>query len=255
MLSPFQYIICAVSGQARAAEALRRPVAYMSWHIGPKLTLTASPGTQAPRMGFMALSDSGYDRNPGDGRALALQCLEVCRSLGLEGLLCDFEQPVRRPLEAFTAECADLFQSRGMPMYVPERYAACHHWPKVYIPTAMTSGSLRARLSAAVSSYGAGRVALEMEALARDLVLPSSSGAGEAISREKLEVILRNRGGVSFFSGELAANYFTERDAAGATHFFVYDDATTFARKTELALTLGITCGFVLYPDAVVLGL
>jgi hypothetical protein len=242
--------------------SIRVPVAHMAWSVGPGLTLVSvippvlrlqPPLGAAPR--FMVLSDQSYDRSEGDPRRLVRECVTVCRSLGFSGLLCDFEQPARPLLEAFIRDCTEEFVPRGLTIYTPERYAHCHSRSRVLIPTILTSGSLPNRLRQAVSLYGPGRVALEMERAARDLLLPDQSGAGAILSNESISLMLASRGGASFFSGELGARYFTYKDEAGQTHFVVFDDPGTVRYKVELALQMGIREGFMLYPDMVGLGL
>jgi hypothetical protein len=208
----------------------------------------------APRC-LMVVNDQPYDRSSGDPRRLAQECLAVCRSLGFSGMVCDFEQPARPMLEAFVQECAEIFQTRDLVLYAPERYAHCHTKTRILVPTALTSGSLPNRLRQAVTLYGPGRVALEMERAGNELVLPSPGGAGAYLPPETISIILAQRGGTSFFSGELGARYFTYKDAEGRTHFVVYDDPGTFRYKIELALQMGIREGFMLYPDMMGLGL
>ena len=250
---PFTTYCCAVPPEPGASG--RVPVAHMAWSAGPGLALWAPHPGVFPGGGLMVLDDRPYDRSEGDPRRLVRECLTVCRSLGFAGLVCDFEQPVRPLLESFIRECAEAFEERGFALYAPERYAHCHVKTRVIIPTALTSGSLPARLRQAAALYGPGRVALEMERAARDLLLPSSSGAGTPLSGEAVSMMLASRGGASFFSGELGARYFTYKDEAGRTHFVVYDDPGTVRYKIELALQMGIREGFMLYPDMVGLGL
>jgi hypothetical protein len=226
----------------------------MAWSAGPGLALISPhPGAFAAG-GLMVVNDQPYDRSEGDPRRLAQECLYVCRSLGFSGLVCDFEQPARPMLEIFVKECTEAFLPRGFSVYAPERYAHCHGAARVLVPTGLTSGSLPNRLRQAVTLYGAGRVALEMERAARDLPLPSTGGAGSALAPEAISLMLSSRGGASFFSGELGARYFTYKDAEGRTHFVVYDDPGTFRYKIELALQMGIREGFMLYPDMMGLG-
>ena len=250
---PFVTYCCAIPPDPGGAG--RNPVAYMAWSAGPGLTLLSPHPGAYTGGGLMVLNDQPYDRSAGDPRKLAQECLYICRSLGFSGLVCDFEQPVLPMLEAFVKECAETFGSRGYTVYTPERYAHCHGTTRVLVPTALTSGSLPNRLRQAASLYGTGRVALEMERSGRDLLLPSAGAAGAALAPEAISLLLSSRGGVSFFSGELGARYFTYKDAEGHTHFVVYDDPGTFRYKIELALQMGIREGFMLYPDMTGLGL
>ena len=252
MNDPFTYICCAVPEQAVGAR--RVPTAHMAWGIGPGLTLLSANADIPRQGGLMVISDQAYDRSEGYPKRLAQECLYLCCSLGLSGIVCDFEQPVRRLLEVFVSECAERFPSRGCTVYAPERYI-CHNALRVILPTALTSGSLPNRIRQAVGLYGAHRVTLDMERVSRDLLLPGSNSNGINVSPDTIALLLSSRGGASFFSGELGARYFTYRDTEGHTHFVVYDDAGTFRYKTELALQMGIREGFVLYPDMMGLGL
>lgn len=254
MLSGFSTIVCALPAQSRSVTSAGHRVAHMAYHVGPGLSLWQDP-MPSPRGGFLMLDDEPYDRSPGDAAKLAQTCLSLCHAQGFEGLICDFEQPVRKTLEAFVAQGAELFTARGLTFYVPERYAACHGGTKVYVSTAMASGSLRARLSESAELYGAHRLALDMERVCRDIVLPAPTGMGTALGADRLAELLAERGGSSFFSSELCARYFTSKDDAGRTHFILFDDASTFRHKTSAAQALGIRTGLVLYPDAAALGI
>jgi hypothetical protein len=181
------------------------------------------------------------------------ECLSICHALGYSGIVCDFEQPVRPMLEAFIRECAEGF--RDMLVYVPERYAHCNNSTRILIPTAMTSGSLPSRLREAVSFYGPGRVALDMERSGLDLLLPNTDGPGSPLTFDSIPQMLASRGGASFFSGELGARYFTYKDEEERTHFVIYDDPGTFRYKMDMALQMGIREGFIVYPDMVSLGM
>ena len=245
----FSTIICAMPSEARFASAARGRVAHMAFHIGAEMALLQTGGLP-PGGGLMSLDDGSYDNSPGDAGRLADECLSLCRGMGLEGLVCDFEQPPQRTLEAFIAQGAELFSARGMSFYVPEKYASVHGGAKIFISTAITSGSLRSLLAEKAERYGARRLALELEKVCRDITLPAPSGMGAPLAKEKLDEMLKARGGAAFFSAELCARYFTLKDDAGRTHFILFDDASTFRQKVSVALSLGIREGFVLYPDA-----
>ena len=263
MDQPFTTYCCAVPPEPGGLG--RIPVAHMAWSAGPGLALLSlgSPVLQPQLLAgaasrcrcLMVVNDQPYDRSGGDPRRLMQECLYICRTFGFTGLVCDFEQPARPMLEMFIRECAEAFGERGYTVYAPERYAHCHERTRVLVPTALMSGSLPNRLRQAAALYGPHRVALEMERTGRDLVLPNSDGTGSGLSPEAISMILRSRGGSSFFSGELGARYFTYKDNEGRTHFVVYDDPGTFRYKIELALQMGIREGFMLYPDMTGLGL
>jgi hypothetical protein len=225
----------------------------MAWSVGPGLTLLSSGAVQ--RGGLMVINDQPYNRTGGRPRRLMEECLSICYSLGFSGIVCDFEQPVRPMLEAFIRECAEVFPSKELRVYVPEQYAAAHENTRVLIPTAMVRGSLPGRLRDAAARYGAERLALEMQRIGCDLLLPDTDGPGTPLTFEEIPKMLAARGGRSFFSSELGARYFTYKDENERTHFVIYDDPGTFRYKMELGLQMGIREGFILYPDMAGLGM
>ena len=185
MQGGFSTIICAMPSEARLVSAARGRVAYMAFHVGPGMTLLQTGGL-VPGGGLMSLDDGSYDGSPGDAGRLAGECLSLCCGMGLEGLVCDFEQPPRKTLEAFIAQGAELFAARGMPFYVPEKYASVHGGAKIFISTAISSGSLRSLLAEKTERYGAHRLVLELEKVCRDITLPAPAGMGVPLPRERL---------------------------------------------------------------------
>ena len=57
-----------------------------------------------------------------------------------------------------------------------------------------------------------------------------------------------------FFSQELCAKYFTYMDR-GSARFVLFDDDDTMRKKQEMLSAAGISRQFLLYPDAVSLGI
>ena len=52
----------------------------------------------------------------------------------------------------------------------------------------------------------------------------------------------------TFFSQELCARYFTYQEDR-KTHFVLFDDAGTIRRKIQIGSTLGLSTGFLLFPE------
>lgn len=248
MSSGFIYILCAAPGQARDASRFGLTLAHMGWQLGEGMRLTETGVGSAMRGGFMIIGDALYDGRPGNPAQLADACLRECSLRAFEGVVLDFEQRPFRHLEEFAAEAVPYLVKHGLSVVVPERYARAGNQAQVLVPTAMSSGSLHARLREARERYGP-RVVLEIECLRRDILLPGPQSAGVPLHRDELDALLAERGGVKFYSQEMCAHYFTYKDIKGNTHFVLFDDAASFRSKAQAALRAGIDRGFVLYPE------
>lgn len=224
-------------------------VAHMAYGVGPGLRLLRGQIGASMRGGLMLLTDMDCDGCHGDVPAFCQEVVRECVTRNFDGLIADFEQPSHRQLEQFIAETAPLLQKKGMTLYTTPRYAHCSNDSRVIIPSALVSGSLRGHIAAAQTRYGGHRLALEIERLARDITLPDARGQGDHIDRERLQALAAER--QTFFSQELCTHYFTYKDAQGFTHFVLYDDGQSIMKKVQLAARMGVTEGFLLYPEAV----
>ena len=249
MSSGFTYILCAAPGQTRDAAGFGLTMAHMGWQLGDGMRLESIGVGPSMRGGYMIIGDAMYDGKAGDASRLADACLRECGLRSFEGVVFDFEQRTSKHLEAFIAEAAPYLEKHSLSVSVPERYAGAYSGTQVLVPSAMTSGSLRSRLSEARQRYGP-RVALEIECLRRDILLPGPQSAGMPLHREELAELLSERGGAKFYSQEMCAHYFTYKDAKGSTHFVLFDDASSLRSKAQTALRFGIDRGFILYPEA-----
>lgn len=252
-MAEFVFTLCAKPGQTGSAASAGLPLGHMAWHVGPGPSLLSHSVGLSMRGGVMVLSDAGFSetQRPGSGafESFVHDIVAEIAQRGFTGLVCDFEQRRLHTLERLVEELAPALRRRGIALYVPERYAHCGE-VKVLIPTAITQGTLASRLREAIERYGSPeRLALDIECLSLDITLPSPDNTGERLSRAALEALLRERGGQSFHSVELCARYFTYRNA-DEHHFVIYDDGNTLIKKAQTASRLGITGGFVLYPEA-----
>ena len=118
------------------------------------------------------------------------------------------------------------------------------------IPTALSGGSLEQRLSDAEEHFGRERVTLAVERVAMDFFLPSPTGQGVPLSREKLRARLEELHPTVYFSRELCAHYFTYMFKENGVHFVLYDDAGSIRKKLDIAGRMGITRAFLPYGQA-----
>ena len=171
-------------------------------------------------------------------------------TLWLQDLMLDLEElPEGRWAEDRTAlirQLAPLLGAYGRRLYVPEIYAAASPETVVLLCTALSGGSLQGRLEETCAAYGAQRLALDLERLMMDFLLPCPSGEGIRLSREELAIRMQGRS--VFYAEDLCARYFTYR-RGGQTHFVLFDDAGTLRRKIEMGQALGIRESFVMLPE------
>ena len=126
----------------------------------------------------------------------------------------------------------------------PGEFQAGHLNNAVNIPR----GQLRQRLEEAAGIYGLRRLALDLQRLRMSFPLPCPTGEGEPLSRETLAEMIEKKQQSVFYSHDLCAKYFTITDAE-ESRFVLFDDADTIRRKLRIGQELGITAGFLMYPE------
>lgn len=204
--------------------------------------LLSSPLPQQLRGGLMLLSDREAPTLT-DPENLAREVMQECLRRQYSAVVLDFEAE-REDLHRFPAHMAARCSRYKRRLYLPESYAEGTQ-ATVLIGTAVTGGSLKVHLQQAAAQYGAGRIALDLQRLMCDYLLPSS-GTGTPLPRDEWARLAAGR--PIYFSDELCARYFTWR-SGGQMHFVLYDDADTLQRKIAAGENLGIAEGFLMYPE------
>ncbi len=228
-------------------EALRctARVAHVAYRIDETGMLACAELPAKIRGGIMVLSD-------GEGcpvQSVSALCGAVCRECearGFGAVLADFEQPMNEDRCSFLRMLSANLRKTGRLLYVPECYGCEVPQAMVLICTAISGGSLRARLQEARRTFG-DRVALDLQRLRMEFPLPCPCGEGRNMQREELEKLLADEPTV-FFSDDLCAKYFVRFMDRGAS-MVLFDDADTLRRKLRLAQEMGISAAFVMYPE------
>ena len=215
----------------RSAREQNLPSAHLAYRVGGGPHLFRANLPVAARGGILAMDCEGFD-----GR-------------GEPSVFCAFPDRPIPVLQRAVAELGEALRRRGWPLYVPEEYGSASDHACVLIPTALSGGSLEQRLAETAAQYGASRLALRIERLAQDFLLPSPTGQGAPLSRQALAEQLEQRGGSVFFSHELCAHYFTYMTKTDGAHFVLFDDAGSIRKKCQLGARLGITHAFVPYAQ------
>ena len=236
-------IYLALSDGVRAPSDV--PAVHMRYAIGPDGALWRSGGQESPRGGLLGLSDRCPDALTAPEELL--HTIENgCVERHFDGVLADFDPPVRRDRLALLAQLAQRLARMGKRLCVPEAFAV--PGAQVLICTAVSGGSLTELLRGAVQRYGRERLALDVQRLCMDFPLPCPSGEGRALRQETFAALRRRHSAPVFFSPALCARYFTYR-AAGETHLVLFDDAQTLRRKLELGREAGVRTAFFMYPE------
>lgn len=221
---------------------------HLAYTMGPGPHLLSTGLPAALRGGVMAVT--GRERTEEEGtQAFCREVMRECAVRGFQGVLCDWEQPPTPFWRELAGELEDCLTGRGLKLYVPEEYGAYTRRAGVLVSTALCGGSLTLRLREAADRFGPERLTAALQRSGEDLTLPAPEGVGETLSPGELEERMRRTGSTAYFSPELCARYFTYRDGAGRTHFVLFDDGDTMARKLEVARREGIRCFLAAWPE------
>ena len=199
------------------------------------------------RGGLMYIDDSGFDGR-GTPDTFCQEVVRECSARGFGGIICAFDRNLPL-LAAIVTQLGPMLARQSRSFYVSEPYGRHTATGRVLIPTALSGGSLRQRLSEAAERYGTGRVALAVERSAEDFFLPSPNGQGRPLTREELAAKRKELSPSIFFSDELCARYFTYMNRQSGAHFVLFDDAGSIRKKLRLAEAMGIDRALFFYPE------
>ncbi len=243
-----QLILTAPPFAARKASTSGLPIGHIAYRIGPGGRLLRANIPLDLRGGLMVIDGSCCDGR-GDTTSLCQQIIRECASRNFDGVILDFESTLQSFLVQLLTRLSPLLFQRGWPLYVTENYADISSLTRVIIPSALSGGSLRKRLSEAIEQYGTDRVALGVQRTAEDFTLPSPSGCGTPLSREELNHMIRQRGASIFFSDELCAHYFTYMSRDSGAHFVLFDNAASIRKKIQIARAMELCACILAWPD------
>ena len=241
------YLMTPPEQPARAQQYGLTP-AHMAYRVGGGPHLFRSQSPVSIRGGIMVVDHQGYDGR-GNPESFCQEVVRECSARSFQGVFFDFEGAPIPVLRRAVEHLAPIFQRRRWSLYVPESYALSASAVKIVIPTALSGGSLKQRLSQAVQTYGVDHIVLGLEWVAEDFMLPAMSGSGKVLTREELDRLLGQRSPAVYFSDELCAHYFTYMHTGQSAPFVLYDDASSMTKKLYVASALGIREGFLPEPQ------
>ncbi|MEG0824351.1 MAG: hypothetical protein RSG86_01220 [Oscillospiraceae bacterium] len=244
----FKRMLAVPPADGAAASVYGLPLAHMAYRIGCGGHLLRAKLPVALRGGLLVADSGGFDGR-GNAQTLCNELLRECTSRGFDGVICNFDGPALPVLGQLVGLLGAQTAQRGWHLYVTEGYARFSQNARVLISSALSGGSLKARLLEAAGRYGVGRICLATERVREDFFLPSPAGSGTALTAEGLERLISQRGPSVFFSQELCCHYFTYMNTNGSAHFVLFDDGASLRKKWEIARGVGIETALVAYPE------
>ena len=240
-----QIYLAVTPAEAQEAARCHCALAHVAYCIGPESTLLRQNLLLQTRGGILSITDrdAPFIVSP---EQLAAAALRECGRRSYGGVLLDFEQSPAPDRLAFAQALARRLAPR--PLYVPEGYASVHGAISL-VCTALSGGSFLQYLQeAARTRGGAGNLALDVQRLRMDFLLPAETGEGRPLSQQEFQALVDRETPAVFFSQDLCARYFTyTRD--GETHFVLFDDADTLQQKLRAGSSLGFSAAFLMYPE------
>lgn len=243
-----QVYLAVTPQQLREASRFTHSFVHMAYRIGPESTLLRQNLLVQTRGGLLGLSDLDAPAVE-EPEKLAAAAVRECLRRSYGGAVLDFEAPrPRGDLLLLAGTVGKLFQKNRLALYVPEPYASAAPMAIVPVCTALSGGNLTQRLREAAASRGTGRLALDLERLMMDFLLPCPDGCGRPLKREELAELMEREQPSVFFSPDLCARYFTYA-CRGDTHFVLFDDGDTLAQKLRTGQAIGAQAAFFQYPE------
>lgn len=238
-----QLYLMATPEQTRTLGRLRPPIAHMAYRMGEGSTLLRQNLPLKRQEGLLVISDTNA---PVIDNATSL-CDAVVRELGrhnYQGVVLDFEQAPTPDRQEFTSQLDAVLSAQRKALYHPPAYTT--NQGTVLVNTAISGGSFRQYLEDCKAQYG--NIALDIQRLQMDFLLPATQGVGTPISRETLLSLQKAVGATTFFSHELCTRYFTYQQE-GQTHFILYDDGETMLQKLRIGESIGAKIGVCIYHE------
>ncbi len=222
-------------------------VAHMTYRVenGPKLYRSVAADQIH---GGVLMADNLHLNQIGSSSFFCRQVVRECRARGAEGFLANWCGRPSPEMARLTTDLARAMENARLSLWVPETYAKCAPAAYVLISSAISGGTLKARITDAKNAYGAERVTLCVERVAEDFVMPAPTGSGVALTPEGLNGLMKRIHPSVYYSAELCAHYFTYGDG-GKVHFVLFDNQGSIRKKLSMAKQLGVQQAVVMWEE------
>ncbi|SFQ06222.1 hypothetical protein SAMN05216343_12230 [Oscillibacter sp. PC13] len=243
-----QLYLAVMPAQLQDASRYCRNFAHVAYRIGSESTLLRQSLLLQTHGGLLSVSD-GEMPPVLDSEKLCAAVLRECNRRGYSGVLLDFEAPPTRDRSVFVERLEAALSASKRSLYIPESYGRAASGAVPLICTAISGGNFMQRLQeAAAARGGAGRLALDVQRLRMDFLLPARTGEGRPLTEAEFYQLMEREQPSVFFSQDLCARYFTYT-RENQTHFVLFDDAETLLQKLRTGSGMGFSAAFLMYPE------
>lgn len=240
-------LIAAAPDQAGKISFPGAVIAHMTYRVenGPKLYRSVAADQIR---GGVLMADDLHLSQIGSSNFFCRQAVRECRARGAEGFLANWCGKASPEMVRLTADLALALESAGLSLWVPEAYAKCAPKAYVMISSAISGGTLKARIMEAMNAYGSERVTLCVERMSEDFVMPAPTGSGSPLTPAALNDLMKRVHPSVYYSAELCAHYFTYANG-GKVHFVLFDNQGSIRKKLFLAKQLGVKQAVVVWEE------
>ena len=241
-------IVALPSGYASVNLPANIDAAHMTYCIGRGFRLYKARERFSRSGGFMVLEISRF-QGGGPIAAITENVISECIKRHFKGVVLDSCGLRETPATLALVQSLSLaLQKKGLLLFVPEVFGDTGRNAIVRVTTALSGGTLTRHLQDCTKKYGIKNLAVEIERVRMDFSLPSHSGTGHELSVAGLDTLMSKRDGKTFYSPELAANYFIHHENS-QPKFVLFDDADSIKKKLSLVRDTGIPFAFLFYPQ------
>lgn len=223
------------------------PVAHLSYKIGRGVHLYRANIPLSIRGGLMVVDTDGFSGG-GPISALVSEIISECKRFSFTGIVIDSNGKSSPLLRSLIAHLASYTKRNDLKLFVPEILGDVDASTIVIISSAISGGTLTQLIEEFGNRYGRHRLALEIEKICMDFILPSKNGGGMRLPQSVFDDLIETHHAKSFFSQELCTYYFFYKNKNQA-HFVLYDNSASIRHKLFIAEETGIGYTFLLYPQ------
>jgi hypothetical protein len=178
----------------------------------------------------------------------AREVTDFCLRQGFPGVVADWPEEPSPALSEFTRRFGAELASAGLRFALPLGWYQVCPTAQLLVPSALSGGTLRGRLTELSQRFGPERLVLQLQRSSMIFSIPSPSGQGIPVDDAALIQRKRARNPRVYFSSHLCAQYITWQEE-GVPKLLLFDDAHSLGAKRALAGELGIPACVAAYPE------
>jgi hypothetical protein len=178
----------------------------------------------------------------------AKEVAQFCLGQGFPGVLADWTEEPSPVLSEFTGLLGAELAAAGLGFALPLGWNKVCPTAQLLVPSALSGGTLRGRLTGLSQQFGPERLILQLQRSGAVFSIPSPNGQGTPVDDATLIQRKRAMNPRVFFSPHLCAQYVTWQEGV-VPKLLLFDDAHSLRAKRALAGELGIPTCVAAYPE------